>query len=126
MTSSELKAKELRIVLDAAAASAYETMVGRIKEVALTIKTQPSHFVSFLLVDYLEVHFEKDMAVLIAEFFDSDAFYESERKLAKGRPDYEERMQAALNRAREIKGKKRRKTLNKKKQVSRSVEVSTP
>ena len=41
--------KELRVVLDSAATSAFENMVARIKEDQPTVKVQPSHFVSFLL-----------------------------------------------------------------------------
>ncbi len=115
--------RELRIVLDGPATSAYEMMIGRMREVAPTIKVQPSHFVSFLLVDFMETHFEKDMAVLIAEFFDSDAFYESQRRLAKGKSDYEELMANALEQARKIKARRRRKILRKKKQFSNDAEI---
>ena len=118
------QSRELRVVLDASATAAYESMVAGMKEAVPQIKVQPSHFVSFLLVDYLEAHFEKDKAVLIAEFFDSDAFHEAERKLAKGKPDYEERMQAALDSARQIKGKKRRKVVRKKRQAAEITEDS--
>jgi hypothetical protein len=111
--------------LDAAATVALETMVQRMKEAVSAIKVQPSHFVSFLVADFLEAHFERDMAVLIAEFFDSDAYHEAERKLAKGKAEYEELMQAALDRARKIKGKKRRKAVRKKRQASKETEVLT-
>jgi hypothetical protein len=46
--------------------------------------------------------------VLVAEFFDMDAFFTAERKKARGMPDYDEQMQAALDRARQIKSKRRR------------------
>jgi|SRR6185437_1849775 len=118
------ESRELRVVLDASATAAYKSMVAGMKEAVPQIKVQPSHFVSFLLVDYMGAHFEKDMAVLIAEFFDSDAFHEAERKLAKGQPDYEERMQAALDRARQIKGKKRRKVVRQKRQTTETTEGS--
>jgi hypothetical protein len=116
------ESRELRVVLDAEAASAYVSMLARMKEAVPTIKVQPSHFVSFLLVDFLEAHFERDMLILIAEFFDSDAFHEAERKLAKGTPNYEERMQAALDRGRQIKGKKRHKVVRKKRQTTDGAE----
>jgi hypothetical protein len=115
------ESRELRVVLDAQATMAYEAMLTRMKELVPQIKAQPSHFVSFLLVDYLEAHFEKDKAVLVAEFFDMDTFFDSERKLAKGQPDYEERVQAALDRARQIKGKRRRKTVRKKRQAAEPI-----
>ena len=114
--SEESQPKELRIVLSATATSAYETMVARIREEVSTIKVQPSHFVSFLVVDFLVAHFEKDKPILIAEFFDSDAFYEAARKKAKGSTNYEELMAEALEKAQGIRGKKRRKAVRKGRQ----------
>lgn len=111
------EARELRVVLDTVATAAYEAMLARMKESVPQIKAQPSHFVSFLVADYLKAHFERDLPILIAEFFDMDAFFDLERKLAKGQSDYEERMQAALDRARQIRGKKRRKVVRKKRQA---------
>lgn len=99
--------RELRVVLSAAAAAAFEGMVARMKEEAPTIKVQPSHFVSFLLVDFLAAHFDKDKAVLIAEFFDSDAYFDAARKRAKGSDNYEDQMAAALMEARKIKERRR-------------------
>lgn len=116
--------KELRIVLDGPATEAYESMVSRMKETVSTVKVQPSYFVSFLMIDYLETYFEKDLAILIAEFFDSDAFYEVERKLAKGKPDYEELMQSALDRARQIKGKRRSKAVRNNKKQAKETAVT--
>jgi hypothetical protein len=115
--SYERESKELRIVLDAAAAIAYEAMVLRMKEGVPTIKVQPSHFVSFLVADFFSTHFEKDMAVLIAEFFDSDAFYELARK---------ELMAAALAEAQRIKGKRRRSRVGKGARPSKDSEALTP
>lgn len=103
------KEKELRIALSPNATAAFETMVERLRAEMPAIKIQPSQFVSFLITDYLAAHFEKDKPVLIAEFFDSDAFHEIERKKAKGADNYEELMEAALARARKIKDKRRRK-----------------
>ena len=124
--SYERESKELRIVLDAAAAIAYEAMVLRMKEGVPTIKVQPSHFVSFLVADFFSTHFEKDMAVLIAEFFDSDAFYELARKKAKGSDSYEELMAAALAEAQRIKGKRRRSRVGKGARPSKDSEALTP
>jgi hypothetical protein len=106
--ADSLLLKELRIVLDAEAALAFESMVDLMKKEMPAIKVQPSQFVSFLVKDFFEAHFEKDKPVLIAEFFDSDSYHEAERKLAKGKPNYEELMQAALDQARKIKSRKRR------------------
>lgn len=107
--SSESQAKELRVALDAEATQSYKLIVQKLKEVVPTIKVHPSQFVSFLLTDYLAAHFEKDQDVLIAEFFDSDTFYQQQRKQAKGKQNFEELMARALEQAQKIKSKKRRK-----------------
>jgi hypothetical protein len=104
------KGKELRVALNQSASGAYEIMIARLKKEMPTVKIQASSFVSFLVADFLDSHFEKDKAVLIAEFFDSDAFHEVERKKAKGKENYEELMAEALERAKRIKSKRRRKS----------------
>ena len=124
--NAETQMRELRVVLDAAATSAYEAMVARMKEEIPTIKVQPSHFVSFLVTDFFAAYFEKDKAVLIAEFFDSDSFYEAARKKAKGSADYEELMAEALENARKIRTKKRRKAVRKGRQGSGKDVALTP
>lgn len=118
--NKNLKSKELRVVLDSEAALAYEAMIHRIKEVVPTIKVHPSQFVSFLVSDFYLAHFEKDKDVLIAEFFDSDSFYQAQRKQAKGQVNFEEIMAQALEQAQKYKSKKRRKA------KSVSVENSRP
>ena len=107
------ESKELRIVLNTVATGAFEAMLTSMREAVPTIKVQPSAFVSFLVTDFFMAHFEKDKAILIAEFFDSDGFYELARKKAKGSANYEELMAEALQAAKEIKGKKRRKPVRK-------------
>jgi hypothetical protein len=107
--NKDLRRKELRVVIDAESALAYEIMVQRIKEVVPTIKVHPSQFVSFLVSDYYLAHFEKDKDILIAEFFDSDSFYQAQRKQAKGQSNFEELMVCALEQAQKYKSKKRRK-----------------
>lgn len=111
--SERSPAKELRIVLDTAATSAYDAMVARMKEDIPTIKVQPSHFVSFLVADFLAAHFDKDKAVFVAEFFDSDAYFEAARRKARSANNYEDLMAAALEEARRIKDKRRQKTVRK-------------
>lgn len=102
---------ELRVVLDSAATEAYEAMVARMKEDTATIKVSPSRFVSFLVSDFFLAHFEKDKIILIAEFFDSDSFYEAARKKAKGAANYEDQLAGALEQAQKIKARRRRKTV---------------
>ena len=124
--SDKVELKELRIVLDAGATNAYEAMVARMKEEVSTIKVQPSQFVSFLVADFLAAHFEKDKAVLIAEFFDSDGFHEAARRKAKGSENYEDQMDAAIQEARKIKDRKRGKVVRKGRQPSKESEAMTP
>jgi hypothetical protein len=119
------KEKELRISLAPEATDAFEAMIERLKAEMPAVKIQPSQFVSFLVADYFGAHFEKDKAVLIAEFFDSDAFHEMERKKAKGQENYEELMALAIKQARKIKSKKRRKVVRKGRQTGKENEALT-
>jgi uncharacterized protein with ATP-grasp and redox domains len=48
--------------------------------------------------------------VLIAEFFDSDAFHEAERIKAKGTENYEELLEESIKLARKIRSKRRKLT----------------
>lgn len=110
---SESPEKEVRVVLDQAAATALRAMIDSLKAETSTVKIQPSQFVSFLVADFFQAHFAKDKPVFVAEFFDSDAFYEVERKKARGRPDFEDQMARALDHARKVKGLKRSKTMRR-------------
>lgn len=104
--------QELRIVLDSAATNAFNMMVQLLKAEMATVKIHPSQFVSFLVADFFQSHFEKDKAVLIAEFFDSDSYFDAARTKARGSNDYEAQMATALAEAQKIKSKRRRKTTN--------------
>lgn len=118
--------KELRIVLDPSATEAYNVMVKRLKEDSATVKVQPSQFISFLVLDFFKTYFEKDKTVLIAEFFDSDTYFDTARKKAKGSVDYEEQMAASLAEAQKIKSRRRDKTATSKKTIIKSNIVVTP
>lgn len=118
--------KELRIVLDAEATKAFESMAAALKAETPTIKIQSSQFVSFLVADFFGTYFEKDKTVLIAEFFNSDAYFDAARKKAKGSTDYEEQMAAALSDAQKIRSKRRRKSEGPRKPVTKSKEIMTP
>lgn len=118
--------KELRIVLDMEATKAFESMVAVLKTETPAIKIQPSHFVSFLVADFFVTHFEKDKPVLIAEFFNSDAYFDAARKKAKGSTDYEEQMADALSDAQKIRSKRRRKSEGPSMSVAKSKEIMTP
>lgn len=105
---SKALSKELRIALSSEATLVYEKMVDLLKKEIPTIKLHPSQVVSFLVMDFFVAHFEKDKDILIAEFFDSDAYYQAARRKAKGSPEYEDLMAKALTEAKAIKAKKRR------------------
>lgn len=110
---SKALSKELRIALTPEATCVYYKMVDFLKKEIPTIKLLPSQVVSFLVMDFFTAHFEKDKDVLIAEFFDSDAYYQAARKKAKASPDYEDLMAKALAEAKAVKGKKRRQSAAK-------------
>jgi len=103
------KPRQLHVVLNEASTAAFDSISAKLKETAPYVRLQPSHFVSFLVSDYLACHFESEMDILIAEFFDFDAFYEHARKAAKGKPNFVELMADALIQAQRIKKKGRRK-----------------
>ena len=117
--------KEVRIVLDQAAATAMRNMIDALKAEISTVKIQPSQFVSFLVADFFEAHFAKDKSIFIAEFFDSDAFYEIERKKARGRPDFEDQMARALNEARKLKSSKRGTANHGRQPIAKKSEVQS-
>jgi len=118
--------KELRIVLDEGATNAFHLMVQALKSEMATVKIHPSQFVSFLVADFFQSHFEKDKPVLIAEFFDSDTYFDAARKKARGSDSYEEQMAAALAEAQKIKSKRRRKPPNATVGNTKTKEAVTP
>lgn len=105
---SKALSKELRVALSSEATLVYEKMVDLLKKEIPTIKLHPSQVVSFLVMDFFVAHFEKDKEIFIAEFFDSDAYYQEARKKAKGSPEYDDLMAKALTEAKAIKSRKRR------------------
>lgn len=106
------KEKEvLRVALDQEAARAYFQMAEKLKATNAHVKVQPSQFVSYLVADFFETYFEKDIDVLVAEFFDSQSFYKSETQHAKREGSFEVAMDKALTAAKRIKSKRRRKPL---------------
>jgi hypothetical protein len=124
--SARLTKQELRIVLDAGATDALNMMVQALKSEIATVKIHPSHFVSFLVADFFQSHFEKDKQVLVAEFFDSDSYFDAARKKARGSDNYEEQMATALAEAQKIKSKRRRKATNAAASNHKTNEAVTP
>lgn len=87
------------------------------------VKVQPSAFVSFLVSDFYAAYFEKDLGFLLAEFFDSQSYYESQLKLAKSEGSFDVVMSEALSAIKRIKGKKRGK-LGRKPNLSKGTNAT--
>lgn len=105
----------LRIALDKKAALAFAQMANRLKAENPHIRVQPSLFVSFLVSDFFATYFEKDMGILVAEFFDSKSYYEAQLQQAKTRGDFESVMSATLRAIKKIKAGARRKRTTRRK-----------
>lgn len=98
----------LRVALNKDATDAYAQMVNRLRSENPSVKIQPSAFVSFLMKDFFATYFEKDMGILIAEFFDSKSFYESQMKRAQSDGNsFEKVMADTLDSITKIKSKSR-------------------
>lgn len=105
----------LRIALDNAATKAYKQMVERLKAESPFLKVQPSAFVSFLVADFCATYFGRDIGVLVAEFFDSQSYYEEQLRQAKSGHSFEQAMVQTLSTIKKIKSRKRGKLGRKRK-----------
>lgn len=114
----------LRVALDNQATRDYAAMADRIKAANPCVKLHPSSFVSFLVSDFFETYFEKDMGILVAEFFDSERYCDAQREKAKGKPNYEEALEVAAREAKKIKARRRRKVVRRKRQKPEAQSVS--
>ncbi len=112
----------LRVALDADAARAFMEMSERLKAANAFVKIQPSQFVSFLVSDFLHSYFEKDLDVLVAEFFDSQSFYENATQKSRGDKNFEDVMDAALTAVKKIKSKRRRRAPLKRSESSTALD----
>lgn len=99
----------LRIALDKKAAHDFAQMTTRLKAENPHIRVQPSAFVSFLVSDFFATYFERDLGILVAEFFDSKSYYEAQSQQAKAQGDFESVMSATLRAIKKIKARARRK-----------------
>ena len=106
----------LRVALDKYAAHAYAQMAERLKAANEYVRVQPSAFVSFLVTDFYNTYFEKDLGLLVAEFFDAQSYHEAEFQRAKASGDFERVMSEALATIKKMKSKARRKATRGKKQ----------
>ena len=107
VTKSVANKEILRVALDKKATQAVGAMTNKMKEANYPLKLNPSQFVSFLVHDFFETYFEKDIEVLIAAFFDSHKYLNTETQAYKGKGNYEESMRAALAKAENIRAGKR-------------------
>ena len=105
----------LRVALDKQATQDFALMASRLKAENPHVKIQPSVFVSFLVSDFYATYFEKDLGVLVAEFFDSKSYHEARLQLAKTQGDFEKVMSESLVTIRKLKAKTRRRRSQKRK-----------
>ena len=112
-SESNISKKEIiRVALDLKATQAFETMTNELRSLNEFIKFHPSEFVSCLISDYLNFYFKADRDHLIAIFFDSHAYVMRQTNNAKGKDNFMEVMQQALEASRRIKAKVRQTSKN--------------
>ncbi|MER2513184.1 MAG: hypothetical protein ABTQ25_12355 [Nitrosomonas ureae] len=105
----------LRVALDKQAAQDFAQMANRLKAESPHVRVQPSAFVSFLVSDFFATYFEKDLGILVAEFFDSKSYHETQLQRAKAQGDFEKVMSESLVTIRKIKARARRRGGQKRK-----------
>ncbi|MBY0315903.1 MAG: hypothetical protein K2Q26_10310 [Bdellovibrionales bacterium] len=104
-TSPKASKDALRVALDKPATNAYQFMVEKIKAQNPCVKISPSQFVSFLVADFYKTYFEKDLSILVAEFFDSQGYHEAAIKRAKRDGNFDQVMNETMMNIKEIKSK---------------------
>lgn len=104
----------LRVALDKPATNAYHSMVEEIKAQNSCVKISPSQFVSFLVTDFYKTYFEKDLSILVAEFFDSQGYHEAAIKRAKREGNFEQIMNETMMNIKQFKSKCRSQKQRKK------------
>ena len=110
----------LRIALDKQAAQDFTQMAKRMKAENPHVRVHPSAFISFLVSDFFATYFEKDLEVLVAEFFDSKSYHETQLQVAKTCGDFEKSMAASLAEIKRIKAKTRRASAARRKSKSQA------
>lgn len=104
----------LRVALDKQATQSFVKMATHLKSENPHVRVQPSAFVSFLVSDYFATYFEKDLGLLVAEFFDSKSYHEAQIQLAKAGNDFEEVMAESLETIKRIKSQAQRKPVRQR------------
>lgn len=105
--SQEAPREILRIVLDKRGTECHGKMMERLKAANEFVKAHPSELVSFLVADYFDTYFERDMEVLVAEFFDSRAYLTGEIQKDENLADPAEAMKRATALVERIRAKRR-------------------
>lgn len=91
----------LRIVLDAEAIRAFESMSQSLKAESY-VRLTPSKFISFLTRYYFQNYFENDRELLTSEFFDSKDFVENELKKVKDPSEIEAVLEQSMRKVRRM------------------------
>lgn len=94
------------MALDSQATHAFEVMVKELKNHNEHVKFHASELVSFIVNDYLNFYFKLNRDHLIAAFFDSHGFVMAQTSKGKGKDNFMEVMQQALEESKRIKGKR--------------------
>lgn len=105
--STEAPREILRIVLDKRGTECHDKMMERLKAANEFVKVHPSELVSFLVADYFETYFERDVEVLVAEFFDSRSYLTGEIQKDENLTDPAEAMKRATTFVEQIRSKRR-------------------
>lgn len=105
--STEAPREILRIVLDKRGTECHDKMMERLKAANEFVKVHPSELVSFVVADYFETYIERDLDVLVAEFFDSRAYLTGEIQKDENLADPAGAMKRATDYVEQIRSKKR-------------------
>lgn len=105
----------LRVALDSEATRAFKSMEQRLMSENHHISFHPSEFISYLVKDFHQTYFDRDVPVLVAEFFDSKSYYEEQVRLARTNGNFEEVMAQAISAIKRVKNRKRGKQGRKRK-----------
>lgn len=100
------KKEILRVALDFQATHAFEVMAKELKNHNEHVKFHASELVSFIVNDYLNFYFKLNRDHLIAAFFDSHGFVMAQTSKGKGKDNFMEVMQHALEESKRIKSKR--------------------
>jgi hypothetical protein len=111
--STETTRETLRIILDKRGTECHDKMLERLKAANEFVKVHPSELVSFLVADYFETYFERDIEVLVAEFFDSRSYLTGEIQSDENLADPAEAMKRATAFVEQIRSKRRGQTVRR-------------